>query len=108
MRLKRDGPCFQAEIGPFAGIDCGSIVWTVWFSAAPRCIRGDSSIVGVYMTSNEEREITRQKIRPPAIDPNPSRGISITNRFSKVLNTNPTFSRSKPPSLGSRTLTSPN
>lgn len=29
MRLKRDGPCFQAEIGPFAGIGCGGIVWTV-------------------------------------------------------------------------------
>lgn len=26
MRLKRDGPCFQAEIGSFAGIDCEGII----------------------------------------------------------------------------------
>lgn len=37
------------------------------------------------MASNEAREITNQKIRPPATDPNLSRGISITNQFSKVL-----------------------
>lgn len=61
MRLKRDGPCFQAEIGSFAGIDCEGIIGTVCSNAVPQCIRGDSSIVEVYMTSNEEREITNQK-----------------------------------------------
>lgn len=48
MRLKRDAPCFQAEIGLFTGIDCGRLIWTVCSNAVPRCIRGDSSIVGVY------------------------------------------------------------
>lgn len=45
----------------FTGIDCEGIIWTVCSNAAPRCIRGYSSIVGVYMTSTEEK--MRSQIR---------------------------------------------